>query len=1024
LVHKFSENWNNNMKKQQSIMVLGAAFTLLSAPIFAGQATLIENGSFDNGSSIPWETPGFWVGDDDSLSAGSFEVDDRGRFCTTVTQGGSRDWQIQLRQSEKEFIEGETYKISYSAWASEVSQVAFGANDESVQPNVGVFFAPNETITASLEDEVGTEISYEITALASTEKAKIRFAMGGGLVPDGATLCIDDVVVEPPAKNLINNPTFENEGEGWEVPAWWAGGAGTTAVDVEGRMCTTVTTEGTADWGAQLRQVGNTLVAGRTYTVAFDAWSSTDMIISYDVLDEGAGYVNLLNDPAVNITARLEDAAQRFEASYEVTVDSSDADFRFLFGGGNVPAGETVCIDNVELMDPEGYSVIQPEEPEVAAVHVNQVGYAPQLAKIATYKLVAEDATAPRVWELLNSNSDVVVSGSTQVIGDGITADQNSGDIIHQIDFTNYTVEGTDYVLQVKEGDDVVQSHPFDIGSTLLSDLKYDALTYFYHNRSGIEILESVVGDAKWARPVGHEGDVNVETFVCVDEPTSEDCYAIDSSGGWYDAGDHGKYVVNGGISVWTLMNQFERSKYLGRNSADFGVASDMPLPADETANSLPDILDEAKWEMEWMLKMQVPAGKNFAGMAFHKMHSLKWTGDGVAPHEDDVVRYVQAPTTAATLNLAATAAQCARVYKGYDDDLANRCLAAAKTALAAAKANPAMYAGIPAEDDPNPERFSMTNEVGGGLYGDIVVGDEFFWAFAELYATTKEDTYEEQLLASDYYGVYALPSEEQTEEVPASLYYWGNTNMLGAMSIATVGEPKELSGAIVQKQYDLLTTAADAYVSKANEPGYSLPMNSDEMDWGSNSGIVNNMMVLGLANDISCAQDTTYVDAMAKGMSYLLGNNPLGISYVTGYGENAVQNPHHRFWAKQVKETSPPPPPGALSGGPNSTFDTTGDGVALAKIDANCAPETCYVDNYKAWSVNEITINWNSPLSWVVAYLDENMQQGLAASQDACAVVVEPEPEPEPEKKKKKKGGAGIPIFLGMALLFLRRRS
>jgi hypothetical protein len=164
----------------------------------------------------------------------------------------------------------------------------------------------------------------------------------------------------------------------------------------------------------------------------------------------------------------------------------------------------------------------------------------------------------------------------------------------------------------------------------------------------------------------------------------------------------------------------------------------------------------------------------------------------------------------------------------------------------------------------------------------------------------------------------------------------------------------------------------------------------------------------------------------MAKGMSYLLGNNPMGISYVTGYGENAVQNPHHRFWAHQANEASPTPPPGVLSGGPNSTFDTTGDSASIARIDADCAPETCYVDHYDAWSTNEITINWNSPLAWVAAYLDENMQQGLAASQDACAVVVEPEPEPEPEpeKKKKKKGGAGIPIFLGMALLFLRRRS
>jgi endoglucanase len=185
-------------------------------------------------------------------------------------------------------------------------------------------------------------------------------------------------------------------------------------------------------------------------------------------------------------------------------------------------------------------------------------------------------------------------------------------------------------------------------------------------------------------------------------------------------------------------------------------------------------------------------------------------------------------------------------------------------------------------------------------------------------------------------------------------------------------------------------------------------------------------MIVLGLANDLSCAQNNTYLDAMSNGMAYLMGNNPMGISYVTGYGENAVQNPHHRFWAFQNDESYPVPPPGVMSGGPNSTHASTGDPVSLAKVAADCPAETCFIDDIGSWSTNEITINWNSPFAWVVAYMDENLQQGLADDQ-ACQADEdqdEDDDQDEDQDEDDKKGGAGIPLFLVAALIFMRKRQ
>jgi len=104
-------------------------------------------------------------------------------------------------------------------------------------------------------------------------------------------------------------------------------------------------------------------------------------------------------------------------------------------------------------------------------------------------------------------------------------------------------------------------------------------------------------------------------------------------------------------------------------------------------------------------------------------------------------------------------------------------------------------------------------------------------------------------------------------------------------------------------------------------------------------------------------------------GMDYLLGRNALSQSYVSGYGENPLLNPHHRFWAKQADARFPEVPPGAVSGGPNSGLQ---DPYVQAAGLKGCAPQKCFIDHIEAWSVNEITINWNAPFAWVTGYLDE----------------------------------------------------
>ena len=150
---------------------------------------------------------------------------------------------------------------------------------------------------------------------------------------------------------------------------------------------------------------------------------------------------------------------------------------------------------------------------------------------------------------------------------------------------------------------------------------------------------------------------------------------------------------------------------------------------------------------------------------------------------------------------------------------------------------------------------------------------------------------------------------------------------------------------------------------------GYPVPFDggpSRRFPWGSNASVANNMIVLGLAHDFT--KERQFYEALLDGLDYLLGRNPLRTSFVTGFGDHPVVQPHHRFWAKAKNAKYPEPPPGALCGGPNTGLQ---DPVAQKQL-RGCSPEKCWLDDIEAWSLNEVAINWNAPLAWVATYVNE----------------------------------------------------
>ncbi len=559
---------------------------------------------------------------------------------------------------------------------------------------------------------------------------------------------------------------------------------------------------------------------------------------------------------------------------------------------------------------------------------------------------VISDSADALAWEVCDGADAVVAAGATTPVGAEVT----SAESVHVADLSGLA-PGSGYVLVV----DGSRSRPFSVGESLYEPLLIDGLNYFYLARSGTPISAEIVGD-EYAREAGHvsaaggadvnQGDLSVacqpveETEAIYGTPWAAD-YRLDVVGGWYDAGDHGKYVVNGGIAVAQLLGVWERALRAGGTAA--AALGDGSLRLPEHGDGVPDVLNEARWELDFMMSMIVPDGDALAGMVHHKVHDHGWTGLPMLPAEDPRPRYLHRPSTAATLNLAATAAQGARLWRPYDEPYAHRLLTDARTAWQAALAHPDLYAPV------------ADGSYGGGPYDDEDVSDEFYWAAVELFVTTGESTFAEFIASSPVHDA---------DSFPAGGFRWDALGAIAKMNLATVGNAHP-SRALVAEQV-VAGARRLAAVQGAQPWGMALP--DDGFIWGSNSQLLNNIQVLGAGYDLS--GDPALLSAAQESMDYLLGRNVLGLSYITGYGTDFVRNQHSRWFDHQEDPSLPHPPRGSVAGGPNALTETWDPVIRGLHPDGDCPPQAAYVDDIQSWATNEITVNWNSALAAAAAFL------------------------------------------------------
>ena len=538
-------------------------------------------------------------------------------------------------------------------------------------------------------------------------------------------------------------------------------------------------------------------------------------------------------------------------------------------------------------------------------IKVDQAGYLPGAPKVA---MVVSKTPASNFTVRRGSDGSVAFEGKLSASVDDI----DTGDRVQSADFTKLSKRGKYYI----DVPGVGRSWDFAIDPDVYSRVYYLAMRSYYGQRCGTAVdMGPDFPDYKHA--ACH--------LTCAFHSSSGKTGPLPSGKGWHDAGDYGRYIVNSGISTGTLLWTYEL----------FGPqVKNVSLNIPESGNSTPDILDEIRWNLDWMLSMQ-----DEDGGVWHKQSSETFCGF-VMPEDDKFPSYVigtgKEPfkSSWATADFAAVMAIAARVYKPFDGGYAGKCLEAARQA----------WSWI--EKYPNVTFQNPAGVVTGG-YGDRDCGDERLWAAAELYRTTREEAYHRYFL--EHYGEYRKTVRAMSPEG------WGNVAPLGLWTyVLGKGQDANASAAISKDTI----SAADQIVERTQKNGYRISMITDNFVWGSNAVAANYGMQLLVTNAIH--RDPRYVYTAIENLHYLLGRNTISLSWVTQVGANPFKHPHHR---PSAADKNKDPWPGLLSGGPNRNRQDS----VLQKL-PNLPPAKMYLDVLESYASNEVAINWNAPLVFTLA--------------------------------------------------------
>lgn len=539
-------------------------------------------------------------------------------------------------------------------------------------------------------------------------------------------------------------------------------------------------------------------------------------------------------------------------------------------------------------------------------IFLNQVGVFSDSAKRAVLNYEADK------FYVFTTDGKEVYSGTVSHFG----KDEISGEDTFVADFSDFDKEGSYFV---KAGD--VESCRFEIGNNAYEKLMKDLCKCFYYLRCGTGL------DEKYAGVYAHK-PCHTSLATVYGEETDK----VDVTGGWHDAGDFGRYSTAGAVAVAHLLYGVKFFPELAKVSFD--------IPKD---GNLPAFLAEVKVELDFLMKMQRENGG-----VWHKVTTYSHA-PFIMPEDDLSELFLFPVSSLATADIAAVCALASSVYKEYDEEYAGKLMNAAKKA----------YAWL--DENPQPVLFRNAPGSNTGEYGEWEDISNRFWAAASMYEVTGEKNYySDACFQKDKLVLFAKEAPAKLKldaEKIFTMFGWADVAGLGALSFFIKNEENELT-TFLKKCF---ANEADRLVEVSAKNGFGLCMESSDFIWGSNMELGKYLMVLTIADRFADRKE--YRKAIDDGIGYLLGCNSMDTSYVTGNGEKAFKNPHLRPTAVDGIEE---PWPGLVSGGPNKGLQDQ----RAQEVDKNSAPMKCYLDHIDCYSLNEITIYWNSPFVFVLAGL------------------------------------------------------
>lgn len=634
---------------------------------------------------------------------------------------------------------------------------------------------------------------------------------------------------------------------------------------------------------AQYYRVGIPLEQNCTYTITFNASSSIDRSIQLILSNEETGEVYASQDYNLSSSENMYSLVFKYEKE-----KIWNGKISFLIGKTNSLDSSTehsISLSNIRIV--ANYAA--------TAVRVNQVGYLKDYEKRCTFIYDAGD-----FFDVVNAETNTIVYTGAIV---NKSQYEQSGELNSYGDFSTFVEPGT-YFIRSQIG---IISDTFSIVDKTSDEFKNSLLRMLSLQRCGTEL------DSSWAGDLSHTICHNQEATLYGTETKK------DVSGGWHDAGDYGRYVKTGTKAVSDLLLSYLYNQNYYNDQAN----------TIDSNNNQNDLLDEARYELEWLLKMQDTNGGVFNTVITPNMSNV------VSPEEDTQDLYVLFIETSSTADFAGTMALSYITYKDIDEEFANTCLDAAEKA-------DEYLSKTEQEEHDNPSEFN------GGNYRDDSDEEGRFYTKMALYVATHDTSY-----LNDAKSLY-----EANNDVSNGVT-WKKNGGFGRYLFLADEQSKIDDPDFYETMLTSLKNEADSIVAMSNGNGYNISIY--EFPWGSNSDLINNGIILSMAYDFT--GNTEYAQKSYEQISYILGKNPLNMCFVTGFGINSPQNIHSRL--SKAKNSLMI---GALVGGPDSYRED----IVSTTVDASVPDAKVYVDDYECYTTNEITIYWNSALIHLLSRLEK----------------------------------------------------